>query len=382
MKTITNKKIKILHFASFTGNVGDNLNHLGFYKSLDNELGNNNYFIEEEEIREFYWGFKKFDKSIINRFNEFDLVVIGGGNYFELWVENSRTGTSIDIPINFLKKINPPIVFFSLGVDIHQGFSNKTKKNFYKFLDYITSNKKYFVSIRNDGAYSNLKKLYGNFFENKIIEIPDSGIKLKENEINKVISHKNLIGINLAGDMIEKRYNSFELTTQIISSFIMFLGKEQNKNIVFFPHILKDYDIIFSVLKMIPNELKRKKISIAPYQNGNVGMKNIFGIYNNCEIIFANRFHSNIASIGLGKPTIGLCNYPQIRNLYKELNLESYLINMNKPDFTNDLKKIFHEINDNYEKSRLKFKTISDEVSKKHDNQMNILCNWIKLNVL
>jgi polysaccharide pyruvyl transferase WcaK-like protein len=182
--------------------------------------------------------------------------------------------------------------------------------------------------------------------------------------------------------MIEKRYNSFELTTQIISSFIMFLGKEQNKNIVFFPHILKDYDIIFSVLKMIPNELKRKKISIAPYQNGNVGMKNIFGIYNNCEIIFANRFHSNIASIGLGKPTIGLCNYPQIRNLYKELNLESYLINMNKPDFTNDLKKIFHEINDNYEKSRLKFKTISDEVSKKHDNQMNILCNWIKLNVL
>ena len=49
-----NKKIKILHFASFTGNVGDNLNHLGFYKSLDNEFGNNNYFIEEEEIREFY----------------------------------------------------------------------------------------------------------------------------------------------------------------------------------------------------------------------------------------------------------------------------------------------------------------------------------------
>ena len=33
------KKIKILHFASFTGNIGDNLNHSGLYKSLDKELG-------------------------------------------------------------------------------------------------------------------------------------------------------------------------------------------------------------------------------------------------------------------------------------------------------------------------------------------------------
>ena len=43
-------------------------------------------------------------------------------------MENSRTGTSIDIPIEFLKKIKPHIIFFSLGVDIHQGYSKRILK--------------------------------------------------------------------------------------------------------------------------------------------------------------------------------------------------------------------------------------------------------------
>ena len=68
-------------------------------------------------------------------------------------------------------------------------------------------------------------------------------------------------------------------------------------------------------------------------------------------------------------------------NIKKILSTVNKIINMNKPDFSNDLKRIYHEINNNYEKSRLKFKNISDEVSKKHDNQMKILCNWIKLNI-
>ena len=375
------KKIKILHFASFTGNIGDNLNHSGLYKSLDKELGKKNYTIHKEEIREYFWKNKNFDSKIISRFNEFDLVIIGGGNFFELWVENSRTGTSIDIPIEFLKKIKPHIIFFSLGVDIHQGYSKNTKSNFFKFFDYITNQDKYFVSVRNDGAFENLRKLYGNFLNQKICVIPDSGIKLTHSDLNKFETNENLIGINLAGDMIDRRFYNLEKSISEIISFINYLILEKNKNIVFLPHITKDYEIIFSIMDGLSDENKRKYISIAPYQNGEIGMKNIFGIYSNCEIILANRFHSNLASIGLGKPTIGLFNYPQIKNLYSELKLDNYLVDLNNKNFLKNLKGIYNELTINMNFHTNHFLETSLNISNEHNDKMHKLCNWIKLKI-
>ena len=96
--------MRILHLASFTGNIGDNLNHSGLYRSLEKELGVKNFSIQEEEIREYFWKKKQFDQGIIKKFNFFDLIIVGGGNFFELWVENSRTGTSIDIPVDYKQK--------------------------------------------------------------------------------------------------------------------------------------------------------------------------------------------------------------------------------------------------------------------------------------
>ena len=373
--------MRILHLASFTGNIGDNLNHSGLYRSLEKELGVKNFSIQEEEIREYFWKKKQFDQGIIKKFNFFDLIIVGGGNFFELWVENSRTGTSIDIPVDYLKKIKTPIAFFSLGVDIHQGYTTKTKENFFKFLDFISKKPKYFLSIRNDGALKNLRELYDDYFDKKVFVIPDSGIKIKETKLSFIKSKSNLIGINLAGDMIDKRYKNFHSTIEIITSFINYLIFDKEKNILFLPHILKDFEIIFQILNRLPEEIKRKNILIGPYENGYKGMKNIFGLYNNCEVILANRFHSNLASIGLEKPTIGLFNYPQIKNLYGELGLEKYLVNLNNKNLLVELKTIFNQISKDPNKHIKIIKNISKKTSEKYDFKIKEFCNWIKKNV-
>jgi len=146
------KTKKILHFASFIGNIGDNANHYGLYKSLRKNLTGIDYKITKEEIREYFWKEKFFNEKIIDYFNKFDLIIIGGGNFFELWVEDSRTGTSVDIPVNFFKKIKTPVLFFALGVDIAQGYSLSNKLKFEKLLDYLKDDDKYLISVRNDGA--------------------------------------------------------------------------------------------------------------------------------------------------------------------------------------------------------------------------------------
>ena len=130
------RKLKILHLASFDGNVGDNANHKGSRVFLRKNLG---YDIEYTnlEIREFYWNIRKFDEEFVQLSNQHDVVMIGGGNYFELWVENSYTGTSLNLSREILEKINSPIVFYALGCDAGQGVPEENVLKFKAFLDYL-----------------------------------------------------------------------------------------------------------------------------------------------------------------------------------------------------------------------------------------------------
>jgi len=153
------KTLKTLHLASFIGNIGDNANHNGFY----NFLFQNKDFkfeIDRLEIREFYWKKRFFDKSFVDLVNQYDLLIIGGGNYFELWVENSPTGTSIAIELELLKQIKTTILFNALGVDPGQGISKINIQKFRNFLDLLIERKD-FISIRNDGAKDTIIEYIG-----------------------------------------------------------------------------------------------------------------------------------------------------------------------------------------------------------------------------
>ena len=45
------------------------------------------------------------------------------------------------------------------------------------------------------------------------------------------------------------------------------------------------------------------------------------------------RFHANVCPIGMHIPTLGLMNYPQIRNLYDEIDQSQRSIDVRRPGF-------------------------------------------------
>ena len=154
--------MKILHIASFNGNIGDNAHHNGFRKNfsklIDEEIEWKNL-----EIRNFYksWNKMKFDEKFVEESNYYDLIIIGGGNFFEICHEYSCTGTTIDISLELLKQIKSKIFFNALGFDINKGYTQETKDKFKIFLDYLLENPdKYFVTFRNDGSKKNYENLY------------------------------------------------------------------------------------------------------------------------------------------------------------------------------------------------------------------------------
>ncbi|WP_299178378.1 polysaccharide pyruvyl transferase family protein [uncultured Neptuniibacter sp.] len=336
--------LHILHVASFTGNIGDNANHSGFKYRLEEKLGVPLFFTEYE-IREIYWDNKRFDEGFVELANQYDLVVVGGGNYFELWVDDSKTGCSFDIDLELLKAINPPIVFNALGVDPAQGASDEALGKFRDFLDVIVESPKMLLSCRNDGSRKALKEIVGEEYEKVFFHVPDAGFYTKISdhyhpELDK--TRKNII-VQLAGDMLDSRFPnistddiSFETFLDGMADVITALC-EGGGNVILVPHIFRDISIISAVIEKIPDQIRRKYVKTAPYLVGDEGQRYIFDLYSKSDLVLAMRFHANVCSLGLGVPCIGLVNYRQIRELFNELKASEYSVEVNKAGFEKQL---------------------------------------------
>jgi polysaccharide pyruvyl transferase WcaK-like protein len=339
------KIMKIIHVASFTGNIGDNANHSGFRRLFDEIFSDYSTEWTSYEIRETYWGNKKFDSDFVTYVNSFDLLVFGGGNYFELWVERSITGCSIDINKECLGNIKTPIFYNSLGVDPAQGVTEESISKFEGFLEQNIA-KKSFISCRNDGSSKAIKQFLNSKYDSNIYRTVDAGLFAnvsQDVEYPEICTERKNIVFQLAKDMEDIRwpgkdgyldYNGF---LKEITKAINCLSSAYN--IIFVPHIYSDISIINDVIARLNDKVRRTSISVAPYLVGDRGQKYIFGLYLKSDLICGTRFHSNIVSYGLNKKLIPLVNYRQIRELVSELGIENDAIQINKPGFSSVLQK-------------------------------------------
>lgn len=324
------KKLKTLHLASFDGNIGDNANHYGFYKHLRKNQ-DFNFEIEKLEIREFYWKQRSFDESFVELVNSYDLLIIGGGNYFELWVDGSPTGTSIAIELQRLRQIKTPILINALGVDPGQGASEGNIIKFRNFLDTLIKRGD-FISIRNDGAKKAIIDHVGEQYLEHISWTPDAGFFIDVDEPSAYYKDKKYIAINVAYDMQDVRFRgcdgklSYQGFLREFKCFMdAFLDRYKGFEIVFVPHIYRDITFINDILNLLDDDVRRRKISVGPLLHGDSSFKEVMSVYAGAQCVLANRFHANICSIGLEVPTIGLVNYRQIQELYNEMDSDNYV---------------------------------------------------------
>lgn len=330
--------MKVLHIASFTGNIGDEANHSGFRKNFKKYI-NENVKFDELEIRRFYrsWSELEFDDKFVELANSYDLVVFGGGNFFELCWDYSSTGTTINLSKEILDKIKTKVLFNGIGVDDGKGVNKDNINKFTSFLNYVLNDNRFLFSVRNDGSLKILNKYFEECKLEKVYNIPDGAFSLEINEKENYVEIDNTkinIGINIAGDMLMTRFNSNEVYDAFISKFANVINnimeKNENINIVFMPHMYADIDMIANVMKQIRDNYRRFRISIAPLLNGTLnGGEHIFGLYKKCELILGMRFHSNVCSIAQNIPNIGLVTYHKHKFVFDEVGLGDRYIEFN-----------------------------------------------------
>lgn len=341
--------MKVLHLASFEGNIGDIANHEGLYIHLKKML-QCEVEVDKLTMRLFYANNqqKKFDTEFVQLVNSYDLLIIGGGNFFELCWDYSSTGTSFDITNDVLKMIDTPILINGIGIDIDKGYSYSNITKFKSFLNTLFASNKVFFTVRNDGS----KDVVNNFFEeysDKIHVIPDHGFFIKEVPIIKefeVNNSKKYIGINVAIDMKEIRYRhiTYEKFIKELAEVVNQILKKYNIDIYLFPHIQSDYTAINDLMKHIDNYFLRTRISVSSLVVGNE--LETFKHYKECKLVLGMRNHSTICAIGLGVPSFGMTSYPKPEYIYGELGLQERYLNISENDF---FKKLHKELELNLE---------------------------------
>jgi polysaccharide pyruvyl transferase WcaK-like protein len=329
-------KVIVLHVASFHGNIGDNANHAGF-RTWFSQLVGGPIEWREFEIRDVYRKTRAFDAAFAEEANAADLVVIGGGNYFELWVADSPTGTSISIPDEVMDAIRTPVFINALGVDDAQGFTEETLGRFRRFLSRLLGSRQYLVSVRNDGALGALRRHAPGLPIERVIHLPDGGFFSSYRASAKTAELR--VGVNLAGDMLDQRFpGGAKLDFRgFLSEMAEVISRLQDGrpglNVTFFPHIFRDLAVCADLLSVLPDQLRRDRVRVAAYDSGEDAAQEAFGEYLACDVVLAMRFHSNVVPIGHGIPTIGLHCYDQISRLYEELNFPEGVVSVNVPGF-------------------------------------------------
>jgi polysaccharide pyruvyl transferase WcaK-like protein len=356
--------MRILHVASFHGNIGDNANHNGLRNILSGLVGSDAEYTEME-MRRFYRNYSgadplRFDEKFAEYANSFDLVVIGGGNFFEIWIEDSSTGCTIDMPSSTIEKLKTKVLFFGLGFDKYKGFTKSTEEKFFRFISQLQDKSRFLVTVRNDGSYEQFVDSYGIENGDLIKKVPDGGFFLEVDSSKGILlrpKSKNIV-LSIAKDMPGVRFGGGNENTglnQIIELFLNYLigleEKYENIHWILMPHIYSDLELISSLLERLPEAIRRSKVSVGPCYSGMGTERTFFANYKMADLVVGMRFHANVCPIGMGTPTIGINSYKKIYDLYKELGIDSKnFVNWNDPEGSGKLinltEKLFREPDD------------------------------------
>ena len=324
--------LSVLHLASFQGNAGDVLNHIGFRPWFE-ELIPRAVAWTDLEIRGYFRHEWEFDESFFDLVNSYDLLVIGGGNYFELWPQRSRSGTSVDLLVEDFDRIRVPVFFNALGVDAGQGVSPNAGREFPRLIAYLTANDTMFVSVRNDGAIQQITDLCGVGAAADIIDLPDAAFFLPD-KFDSDEQH-TVVGVNLACDMPSIRFAHGErgsFVNAVASALTNVRDFVPEVQFRVFAHVFSDFTILADLLDRLPDPLRRESVEVYGCAPNSQGALAVAAGYSECAVVIGTRFHSNVLAIGQGIPSVGLDTYPQIRKLFTDLGLSDWCIDGHDTD--------------------------------------------------
>jgi len=325
--------MRILHIASFIGNIGDNASHIGFSNILDSL--NVSYQVERLEIRRFYKRYVKddaldFDESMARKFNCFDIVVIGGGGFLDYWVDNSKSGTTLDFDSEFISLITTKVLIASVGAYPHREVPIGNIELFKTFINSLMSSKNFKVFLRNDGSLPHLVKSVDDRIQGEVTELADHAFFYNENKLKESrLKDINYVAVNISDDQLDMN-NIYDCSVNKdkyiseISKLIIHIYEEFGYKTILIPHIHQDLRIIDRILSSLDVDFLRSNVFIAPCLQTDVGAEEVLSYYKHAQLVIASRFHAAVISLVFQKKVINVSALDRVHYLFKSMSNSDY----------------------------------------------------------
>ncbi|RJQ47416.1 MAG: hypothetical protein C4538_05205 [Nitrospiraceae bacterium] len=366
--------IKIWHLATHSTNIGDAALIYGMHTTMREDWRRPVEFISDPLMDyDNYWGKNKFDSLFVERVNsECDLLLIGGGGMMDGGRKDYNTGMAFNIPLDLLKSIRTPVVFYALG---HNLFPNQKYRHSQKLLQSIraiTSSKSMIFSVRNDGTLGRLRDMLNDPLD-AVVEIPDPGLYVP---VSDTIHHVFMpdrfnILIQLAGDNPFNRFNChlwrhIPLASQAIlrrrmRSFFSRIGKMLQKiddeypvNFVLCPHLVRDFSVMGEFVASLPTGFTRFRFNASETLRGVDSAPFFFDLYKKADLVIGMRGHSVVCSVGTGTPVIALSTHDKIKGFMDKVGLSHRTVEISDPLATNKLYSNMRELLQNNEQEQNK----------------------------
>ncbi len=400
--------MNIIQLASYSGNIGDNANVSGTRRVLRENFGRELQFTDLEF--EWFgtdprWAQRSFDGSFVEEVNRHDLFLIGGGGFFGLTTSKTCTGTPLTIPLDVLRQIKTPVVFYALGFHTMDGHVEERAAKFKAYLDGLLEMDHVLISVRNDGSRENLRRVFGDTFASRVFVCPDGGFfsETKDSIHVELEQGARTVALQLGGDRLENRFASDlplwkklahkgssrlyqlvhgvranvlpSLTQTFLHRLVRVctktLDEHRDTRLVLVPHIPSDFKLIEGFLGELGHYHARNHITVAPYLHGDEAHAYLFDLYKKCVLTIGMRFHANVCPIGMNVPTVGLVTYSQIGALYDELGLSDRALHWEDPFFEQRLTGFIQEsltnpqvVTDRYREVNLRVRQMADAFHK------------------
>lgn len=340
--------LKVLHVASFQGNLGDSAMHDGAYRTRAEDCVESFVYTPLEVREYFHWGQKRFDAGFVEYLNTFDLAIWGGLIGFQMWRADTASGTCFDIEPELLNDIRIPVAFYGIGCDATRGVSEAAMEKCRRFLD-VVYQRNFLFSLRNDGSRHLLEQALGADYVEPMSVIADGALFARPVAAwsEWLYPARKLVAISLAGDMSDRRFAPADAPLIGVSqeSFVQgmaetaseLLALDEGLRVVFVPHIHSDLGLIAQVLECMPDVLRRRRVSVAPYLNGGENWSEIFDIYRKASLVIGMRFHACVVALGQGVPTIAISTHHKVRGFFEDMRLLGNCMSLEGADWRDRL---------------------------------------------
>lgn len=278
-------------------------------------------------------------KKSLNKINDSNGLVIGGGGLFLIDTnKNNLSGWQWSCSIKNLERITKPIAIFAVG---YNRFRNQDEfkpifKNFLKLL----AEKSVFIGLRNFGSVDAIKGYLPEELRSKVIFQPcptTVASKLYPELIQgfEVDRKPNVLALNYAHDRIDLRLG--ENRDEILNSLAKCMKQlsSEGMKIKVFVHMMTD-ELIIPFLEEAGVEHD------VVYMN-EISPEEVLKLYTQVSIAVGMRGHAQMIPFGCGTPIVSLISHDKLYWFLKDINRESWGIEMKSENFGENLYKLINE---------------------------------------